>query len=159
MKITNTNIRPTFWITFGALLLISVMDFVLNRIAGAVSEWFWGYIFIVNIVLVALVYILFGKPIFRYNEKGDFLEITSGLSIGRWFEEKILVNRGNLVKFSFEKKGLRSYLILNILYQSGVKSFKFPISFLSTGKREKLKKHLQEITGEGQESKDIQMFI
>lgn len=159
MKITNTNIRPHFWITLGALVLISVMDFVLAQISGSVSKWFWGYLFAVNIILVALVYILFGKPIFKYDEEGEFLEITSGLTLGHWLDRKIMVNRGNLVKFTFEKRRFRSYLVLNILNQNGVRSVRFPISFLSTGKREKLRKRLQEIVGDKQDNKDIHMFI
>lgn len=159
MKITNTNIRPHFWITLGALVLISVMDFILARISGTVNEWFWGYLFAVNIILVALVYLLFGKPIFKFNEEGEFLEITSGISIGHWLDRKIMVNRGNLVKFTFEKRRLRSYLVLNVLHQNGVKSFRFPISFLSTGKREKLRKRLQEMVGDSQDNKDLHMFI
>ncbi len=159
MKITNTNIRPHFWIVLGALLLISIMDFVLARITGTVNEWFWGYLFAVNIVLVGLVYTLFGKPIFRFNESGEVLEITSGLALGRWLDEKILVNSGNLVKFSFERKSLRQYLVLNILHEKGVRQVKFTISFLSNGKREKLRNRLQEMVKEKQDEKNVHLFI
>lgn len=159
MKITNTNIRPHFWIVLGSLLLISLMDFILARISGTVNEWFWGYLFAVNIFLIAMIYILFGKPIFRYNEKGEVLEISSGLAIGRWLDEKLLVNSGNLVRYNIEKRRLRHYLVLKILQKDGVKTFEFPISFLSSGKREKLKARLQEMIGDRQEPKDVQLFI
>lgn len=159
MKINNTNIRKHFWIVLGSLLLISLMDFVLARISGTVNEWFWGYIFAVNIILVALVYALFGKPIFKFNESGEVLEITSGLALGRWLDEKVLVNRGNLVRFNFERKTFRSYLVLNILQQSGVIQKRFSISFLSTGKRERLKTRLQEMVKDKQEGENVHLFI
>ncbi|NVK28115.1 MAG: hypothetical protein HWE14_08725 [Flavobacteriia bacterium] len=159
MKINNTNIRRHFWIVLSALLLISIMDFILARISGNVNEWFWGYLFTVNIILVALVYTLFGKPIFRFNESGEVLEISNGLAVGRWLDEKVLVNRGNLVRFTIEQKNLRSYLVLNILQQSGIRTHRFSISFLSKGKREKLSKRLQEMVIEKQEGKDVHLFI
>ncbi|KAB2813883.1 hypothetical protein [Phaeocystidibacter luteus] len=159
MKINNTNIRRHFWIVLSALLLISIMDFILARISGTVNELFWGYLFAVNIILVALVYTLFGKPIFRFNESGEVLEISNGLALGRWLDEKVLVNRGNLVRFTIEKKNLRSYLVLNILQQTGIRTHRFSISFLSRGKREKLRKRLQEMVIEKQEGKDVHLFI
>lgn len=159
MKINNANIRPHFWIVLSALLLISIMDFILARISGTVTEWFWGYVFAVNIFLVAMVYILLGKPIFRFKESGEVLEITSGLAIGRWLDNKLMVNRGNLVRFAFERKSFRSYLVLNILQQSGVKTHRFAISFLSTGKREKLRTRLQEMTKDQLDEKNVHLFI
>lgn len=159
MKITNTNIRPHFWTVLSSLLLISIMDFILARISGTVNEWFWGYLFAVNIVLVGLVYALFGKPIFKFNESGEVLEITSGLALGRWLDEKILVNSGNLVKFAFERKSLRHYLVLSILQEKGVRQLNFPISFLSNGKRAKLQNRLQEMVKDKQEEKNVHLFI
>lgn len=158
MKITNTNIQKHFWVVLGALLLISIMDFVLARISGSVNELFWGYVFAINIFLVSLVYLLFGKPIFRFNESGEVLEITSGLAMGKWLDEKLLINRGNLVKYSIEKKALRSYLVLSVLQKSGIKQLRVPISFLSTNKREKLKKRLQEMIRD-REAENVHLFI
>ncbi|KAB2815118.1 MAG: hypothetical protein EP346_11570 [Bacteroidetes bacterium] len=160
MKISNSNIRVHFWIVLGALLLISLMDFILARMSGAWSEWFWGYVFAINIALIALVYTLFGRPIFRFNEKGDVLEIRNGLALGKWFEKRILVNRGNLMTFTIEKRNFRSYLILSILQQDGVRQRRFVISFLSTGKRERLRHHLQEMMKDKQEDKsNVHLFI
>lgn len=160
MKISNSNIRKPFWIVLAALLMISVLDFILARLTSTWSEIFWGYVFIVNITLIALVYILFGRPLFRFNEKGDILEISNGMALGGWFEKRLLVNRGNLVKFAIEKRTFRSYLILNILQHEGVIQRRFAISFLSTGKREKLRNHLQEMVSDGQEGeKNIHLFI
>lgn len=159
MKITNTNIRKHFWIVLSSLLLISIMDFVLARISGTVNSWFWGYLFIVNIVLVALVYVLFGKPIFRFDEHGEVLEISSSMAFGQWLDEKLLINRGNLVKYSFESGTFRSYLVVNVLQQSGVIQRKFAISFLSKGKRNKLKNRLQEMVKDKVEGENVHLFI
>lgn len=157
MNITNQNLRKPFFAVFIALFAISIMDFTLARISGSINEWFWGYMFIVNIFLIAMVYFLFGKPIFKYDDAGEMVEIIQTAPLFGSFEERLSVNRANLVDFQIVRNGIRTKLIIKILQQNGVISRRFNISFLSKRKREALEKRLAELVPT--ESNDVHMFI
>ncbi|MDX5427698.1 MAG: hypothetical protein LPK46_05590, partial [Bacteroidota bacterium] len=145
MKIHNKNLRKSYWMVWGSLLLISIIDLVLANLDTGFNQYFWGYLFVLNIVLVALVYFLFGKPFFALNSEGDVLEISTGISFLGLDRDFVKINRQNLVGFSIEDHGLRKELTLKVLQADGVARKAFTITWLSKGKVEKLKKHLNDL--------------
>lgn len=150
MKISNNNIRTPFWLVFTALLSLSIADFVFARYSGAWSHLFWGYVFIVNVFLIVAFYFLFGKSVFKFRKHGQILEISNELVLGNWFSQRLRIQEENLIQFSIEKRNLNRYLVLNVLQKEGLVEERFAISFLSSGKRERLVKILSELNSDKQ---------
>lgn len=159
MKINNKNIRKPFWAILGTLTLLSIIDFILAHFSEGLGTWFWGYLFALNILLVFLIYILLGKPIFEFNSQGDLLEITNGIFSKNASRTPVIINRQNLVDFRIENHLLKKELVLKVLREKGVEDRKFEITFLSAGKRNKLEKTLKSLLSNDQNNDNVHLFI
>ncbi len=159
MRISNINTRNGFWAVFTLLFILSIVDFGFARMDTELSNWFWGYLFAVNIFLVVLVYLYVGRPIFTFNAEKEVVVIKSGFSILASFEKIANVNKKNIVDFNIEESLLKKRLKLKILKKSGVKSISFPITFLSKKKTSQLKNVLNDLLGRSSDQENVHMFI
>ncbi|GAB5556094.1 MAG: hypothetical protein SchgKO_03070 [Schleiferiaceae bacterium] len=159
MRISNINTRNGFWAVFTLLFILSIVDFGFARMDTELSNWFWGYLFAVNIFLVVMVYLYVGRPIFTFNAEKEVVVIKSGFSVLASFEKRAKVNKKNIVDFNIEESLLKKRLKLKILKKSGVKSISFPITFLSKKKTSQLKNVLNDLLGRSSDQENVHMFI
>lgn len=159
MRISNKNTRNGFWAVLSLLFILSLVDFGFARMDTELSGMFWGYLFIVNIALIILVYLYVGRPIFTFNAENEIVEINSGFSLLKVFEKRIKLNRQNIVGFNIEESLLKKRLKLRVLKQTGVASISFPITFLGRKKIKQLKKILNDLLGKSSDNDNVHMFI
>src|SRR5210317_455497 len=102
MYISNRNTKRRFYTVLFSLFVISILDLVLANLSDG-QMYFWGYLFLVNIALVLVIYFILGKPIFEYYIEDDVIEIDSQIFTGL-FKETLMIDKYNLMNFRIQKK-------------------------------------------------------
>jgi hypothetical protein len=145
MSISNQNFKKTLrWALF-ALAALSIADLVVARINHPISAYFWGYMIAVFTLSLAMLYLLLGKPYFKMSVENDLLNFRTGVITNHWLDEKLKINRHNLVDFKIQRRFLKTMLVLSVLGPNGVMKKNIGISYLSKKKIEKLEDQLSEL--------------
>ena len=157
MYITNRNTKNRFYTVLFTLFVISILDLVLANLSHG-EMYFWGYLFIVNIALVLLIYFILGKPIFEYYIEDDVVEIDSQIFTG-FFRETLFIDKYNLMNFRIHKKLFWKKLTIEYYKNGKLQKKSFSLSYLSKAKVNRLNKNLSKLVRLNQESEERQLFI
>ncbi len=146
MKISNRKIRT--WIRLIALVLLitSIADLVMYSIEGSLSNYALGYLGLISLGVVTLVYVFTGMPIFKYDAETEMVEITSQFALSKLFAKTSYINKKDITGFKITEGLLRKKLEIN-LTKNGQKVVEdYSITFLSAKQLATLKESLQTIT-------------
>jgi hypothetical protein len=146
MLISNQNFKKTVRWALLAFAALSIADFIVARINHPVSAYFWGYLIAVFTLTLAMLYLLLGKPYFKMSVENDLLNFRTGIISNPWLDEKLKINRHNLVDFQIQRRFFRTILVLSVLGPNGVMKKAIGISYLSKHKIEALEAKLAELT-------------
>ena len=157
MKISNKNTRKRFYTVFFTLLAISILDLVLANLSAG-EEYFWGYLFLVNIALVVLIYFVLGKPIFEFYFEDDLIEFDSEWLTGL-FNERLFIKGEDLMNFHIRNGLIWKKISLEYYVNGKVQKKEFSLTFLSSSKVKELKTRLSQLVLQNQEAEEQQLFI
>ena len=157
MIISNRNTKKRFYTVLFTLMAISVLDLILANLAAG-EQFFWGYLFIVNIALVILVYFVLGKPIFEFYVEDDVIEFDSEILTGL-FKERLFIVKDNLMDYSIRKRLFWKKLTIEFYNDGRLVKRNFSLSYLSKAKVRRLTKNLSKLVQVNQEADERQLFI
>ena len=157
MKIHNKNSLKRFYAVLFALLTISILDLVLANIAQG-EQYFWGYLFAVNLGLVLLVYFILGKPIFEFYLEDELIEIDSRFFSGL-LNDQLFIKPNDLRDFKIKRAFLFKRLSIEYFQNGKIVRKHFSLSFLSDRKVKDLKKQLGYLVERNLEEEERQLFI
>lgn len=117
MKINNRKIRTWIRLIATVLLITSIADLIMYSIEGSLSNYALGYLGLICVGLVALVYIFTGMPIFKYDAETEMVEISSKYALSNLFAKTSYINKKDITGFKvtegFVRKKLEIYQTKN----------------------------------------------